>query len=394
MFMKKTIRRGAVLALLAALGGCGAPGLDGAEDRQDMTRRPVASGSASSDGEAPDAPSWAVTGSMELPRMYHTATLLPMTGQVLVAGGFNTTTEAYEPRNGEWWRAANTLTTHRSHTATLLLDGRVLLAGGGQHPRTGVNAELYDEITVRWNAAGRMITTRFGHTATLLPDGRVLVVGGTDKESGGRTLSSAELYDPGTNTWTATGSLTAARTHHAATLLPDGRVLVVGGDDKKIRKNTAELYDPSTGTWSSTTSMWAARTYHSATLLSTGQVLVAGGEPDGRNASAELYDPATQTWSSTANMNEARRYHTATLLPDGGVLVAGGYHDSRGIHFSAELYDPATGTWSSTASMNADRFQHTATLLPNGSLLVVGGVGNHDQSSAEVYAPRVLAALE
>jgi len=196
-----------------------------------------------------------------------------------------------------------------------------------------------------WTATGNMIEPRTGHTATLLADGRVLVAGG----GGSVTLATAELYDPGTGSWTATGSMSGGRILHTATLLPDGKVLVAGGADSIGETSvnalaSAELYDPSTGSWTATGNMTQPRARHTATLLPDGKVLVVGGSGSGSGTdsliSAELYDPSTGSWTATGNLNEARTYHTATLLPDGKVLVAGGHGSSGPLMASAELYDP------------------------------------------------------
>ncbi len=330
---------------------------------------------------------WIPTGSMLLPRMLHTATLLD-DGRVLVAGGFNTTSELYDPEPRTWSATGNTLGSHRGHTATKLRDGRVLIAGGGVCPITSATAELYVPALGKWKPAGILNAQRYHHTALLLPNGKVLVAGGRTGEFDSGTLASAELYDPATNTWSFTGSLTTARAFHGMTLLPGGKVLVTGGADASGNPlSSAELYDPATGKWTAVAGLGMGRASHTATLLPGGKVLVSGGSGTGTalSASAEVYDPATDSWSATGSMDSPRRFHTANVLPDGRVLVAGGYHPLTGIMTASELYDPATGTWRVTAAMNVDRYQHTATLLDNGTVLAVGGVSNHDQASAEYY---------
>jgi MYXO-CTERM domain-containing protein len=175
-----------------------------------------------------------------------------------------------------------------------------------------------------------MMYARWGHTATLLGNGKVLVAGGETNPY----PASAELYDPGTNTWTAAGWMITARSAHTATLLGNGKVLVAGGNGLA----SAELYDPGSNTWMMTGSMMNGREEHTATLLGNGEVLVAGGyvQNSGYLASAELYDPVASTWTSAGSLMDARRAHTATLLGNGTVLVAGGAPSLA----SAELYAP------------------------------------------------------
>src|SRR2546423_1740454 len=176
-------------------------------------------------------------------------------------------------------------------------------------------------------------------------------------------------------TFDNTGSLNIARYFHTTTLLPNGKVLVTGGDDGVNYLTSAELYDPTSGTWSATGSLTTARSQYTATLLPNGKVLVAGGVNNyGAFSSAELYDPANGTWSATGSLTTARGRHTATLLPNGKVLVPGGENFSSVLN-SAELYDPASGTWSATGSLSTGRAAHTATLLPNGKVLVAAGEG-------------------
>jgi WD40 repeat protein len=336
-------------------------------------------------------PRWIPTGSLNIARSGHTATLLP-NGKVLVVGGDSSGSgELYDPATGTWSLTGSLNTPTGGHTATLLPNGKVLVVGDYND-----RAELYDPATETWSLTGSLnMKPRQGHTATLLPNGQVLVVAGaTDLDIGGEIFSSAELYDPASGTWSVTGSLQTERIGHTATLLPDGMVLVVGGWGAVARGpnfasfgflNSAELYEPASGTSFAIRSLSTARWNHTATLLPNGKVLVAGGHSN----SAELYDPATRTWSTTANLNTDRSNHTATLLPDGKVLVTGGFVGNfplTPIINTTEIYDPDTATWSVTASLNTGRSGHTATLLPNGKVLVAGG-GNATSSlnSAELY---------
>jgi Galactose oxidase, central domain/Kelch motif len=337
---------------------------------------------------------WRPTGSMLEGRYQFTQTLLP-NGTVLVAGGIgpdgNATAEAeiYDPTSGTWSQTGSMHVARNAPSATLLPNGKVLVAGGntcacGTPSGVTATAELYDPASGTWSLTGSMAVARNDHTATLLPDGKVLVAGG-DNESA--TFASAELYDPATGTWSPTGSMTTPRSGQTATLLPDGKVLAAGGLSdvtSAIAVASAELYDPTTGTWSPTGSMLTARFLHTANLLPIGQVLVAGGAPSvlvpftstfQSVASAELYDPATGTWTETGSMHDARTTQAATPLPNGDVLVAGGINGrGRTVLRSAEIYDTSSGTWSSTTPMMQSRFDPQMTLLPDGTVLVDGGV--------------------
>jgi len=286
-------------------------------------------------------------------------------------------------------------TARSNHTATLLPSGKVLVVGGytephGPPPVALSSAELYDPATGSWSPTGSLATARYDHTATLLPNGKVLVAGGYNNAA----LASAELYDPATGSWSPTGALGTARSEHTATLLPNGKVLVAAGYSNSLfgnYQNSAELYDPAIGTWSTTGSLAIVRANHTATLLPGGKVLVAGGDTNPSAPRSELYDPGTAGWSNTGSLAILRANHTATLLPNGQVLVAGGY--KGGAISSAELYDPATGNWAATfGSMNQSRGWHTATLLLNGKVLIAGGIattGSNDATTAscELYDP-------
>jgi hypothetical protein len=224
--------------------------------------------------------------------------------------------------------------------------------------------------TGAWIATGMMGTPRSDHTAVRLLDGRVLVVGGSDNEND----TSAELYDPTSGTWSATGNMNnPLGGTFPATLLRDGTVLVFGD-------NGAEVFDPGSGTWTATGRMvWGGGA--TATLLRDGTVLVRGDK------GSELYDLDTRTWTATRTRAAQRHSHAAILLPDGRVLVAGGHVAGDTPTDSAELYDPDTGSWTATANMHAEREAIEAFLQPDGKVLVVGGSDRGDPQSVELYDP-------
>jgi WD40 repeat protein len=323
------------------------------------------------------------TGGLGANRYNHTATRL-LDGRVLVVGGYGyedsgpgVSAELYNPATGTWTNTSSLDDPRVNHTATLLPNGKVLVAGGvfnsGYGP-FGVNPELYNPTNGTWSVAGGAGGHYYGHTATLLPGGKVLIAGGViDVGAGFQSITkSAMLYDSAANSSVSTGNLGKARYFHTATLLTNGQVLVAGGGT-----NTAELYNPATGTWTNTGSLGTARSSHTATLLPNGKVLVVGG---GTNT-AELYNPATGTWSPTGNPAASG---SATLLPNGQVLVVGiivGTIWGQDTPI-AELYDPATGTWSTAGSPVSPHSGQTATLLSSGQVLVAGGFYN----AAELYA--------
>ena len=323
-----------------------------------------------------------LTGSLNTARTSHTATLLN-NGLVLIAGGDNNTgslgtAELYNPATGAFTATGSLNTARTYHTATLLNNGLVLIAGGVNNGTILADAELYNPAEGTFAVTGSLNTARESHTATLLDNGMVLLAGGNNNSNNSSgSLASAELYDPTTGTFTRTGSLNTARYQHRATLLNNGMVLISGGNTDSGPLASAELYNPASGTFSYTTgSLNTARANHTATLLNNGMVLMAGGiGPGGVLASAELYNPAAGAFTSAGNMSAPRESHTATLLNNGMVLMAGGINGSSPPYSqaSAELYDPATAAFTVTGSMHMARELHTATLLNNGTVLAAGG---------------------
>lgn len=347
-------------------------------------------GEGSNKGEtySPTSKLWNAAGSFGDLRGAHTATILA-NARVLVVGGASTaslatalaTAELHDPAIGKWLTQPNTPNQPRfNHTATLLANGKVLIAGGSDANGAMKFSELYDPATDTWTRTGDMLTSRTGHTATLLRNGKVLATGGV--QAGGAILNSAELFDPVTGAWSATANtMPNNRTDHTATLMADGRVLVTGGWNvaagTNILKN-CDIYDPATNSWTSINGMNQARRFHTATLLFDGRLLVVGGDTTSSLMTSELFDPATGRWTQqTSTMHVGHFRHTATLLPNGKVLVVSGLQSNSGLPTaysgSANLFDPAgQGKWDSVTAPNG-RDGHTATLMPNGKVLIVGG---------------------
>ncbi len=312
--------------------------------------------------------------------------------------------DLYSPQLGQFDLEAAMQSPRTGHTATLLLSGELLLAGGSTGPNTATaTAELFDPETAQFSStAGMMTDSRWYHTATLLPNGNVLLAGGVDNAGTGASVASAELYRPATGIFTATGSMTTMRAEHSSTALLDGTVLIAGGLPNISLSgvtNTAETYDPHTGRFTATGNLGSGVSGHTATRLKDGHVLIAGGfDVTGISAAAELYNPATRTFSAVGNLNVARGAHTATLLSDGTVLITGGQGSDGNTLASAELYNPETQSFTllsagacpgSAGCMTTARAFHTATRLLNGTVLIACGFAQQNAlGSTEIYNPQ------
>src|SRR5919201_851647 len=281
-----------------------------------------------------------------------------------------------------------------AHTATLLNNGMVFVAGGFNWNLTDstlASTEIYNPANGTFSAGPNLSAPRSVHTATLLGDGRVLIVGG--QAADGSAVASVELYNPTGRNLSAAASLATGRYYHSATLLADGRVLVTGGYDSNGQAlQSAELYNPSTDSWSAAGTMVAARAAHAATLLGDGSVLVTGGlsPTNGIYQSAERYFPAAGApgaFFDAGRMNVARAFHTATELLDGRAVLVGGSTPTGG-NGGAEVYDFTNGSFAQTGSPLFNRVMHSAALLPSGHVLVAGtSVNGTGFSNVEMFDP-------
>lgn len=334
-----------------------------------------------------------VTGlSMTTARAEHTATLLP-NGKVLIAGGATegfqplASAELYDPSTGTFSPAGDMTAPRSAHTATLLANGKVLIMGGAQSQSAvmsgwaanGVSAELYDPSTGSFTATGSMLSG--GHAvSTLLPDGRVLVA---------KDGNSAEIYDPAAGTFTLTGAYGSATVEvDTAVLLPNGTVLVVGCTAGCTVGMTA-LFDPKTDKFNPTGSRQAssAAVVSNGTVLTDDTVLFVEGNDEARPDDVEIYDPTAGAFTHIGHTQYAHEFSTATRLPDGSVLIAGGQLAGGTGNPAVELYAPASRTFTSATNLATGRHNHTATLLPDGTVLIAGGYGvwPGPTSSAEIY---------
>jgi transcriptional regulator with XRE-family HTH domain len=346
---------------------------------------------------------WTQASNMLLARSFFRATLLP-NGQVLIEGGVlqnkssTAQSELFDPTRGTWRKTRGSLNEARAkHTATLLPNDKVLVTGGvGTIPTS--SAELYYPTNETWTLTKYpMKYARARHTATMLQTGKVLIAGGAP-------YYPAELYDPKTDDWSLTGNMVTRRYDHVAIRLHDGTVLVAGGrtrndkhnntNDNQWMTNSAELYDPKTNTWAALPNMHFPRADFTSALLPDGRVLVIGGQlPNGEvTPTTEIYDPSMKRWLPGASMNYARQNplgQEALQVEDGTILVAGG--DTLG---TSERYASMTGTWVSALKLHSRHYLGATATLSNRQAFVVGGFDvistddkNKITASTEIYLP-------
>jgi len=326
------------------------------------------------------------------PRSGHTATLLT-DGRLLIAGGmrrnqdFYKSAELYDPATAKFLPTSEMNERRVSPIALLLKSGKVLIAGGWTGAGCTNSAELYDPATGKFTSLTSKMTTRRGEArGTLLANGDVLITGGADHDSPGG-IASAEIFRAATMTFEPLAPMHFARISHTSTLLPDGRVLIVGGRGDKVNA-AVEIYDPTTARFTETGSLITARYKHTAGLLADGRVLIAGGSDErdwsGNLNSAEIYDPEKGKFTAVSPMNDSRFKlpEEAVQLSSGKLLIAGGSKD-------VEVFDPATGKFLvASGQINDARHFMTETRLKDGSVLLAGGYPNNDQATAQAWIYR------
>ncbi len=339
-------------------------------------------------GATQRAAQWVAAGTMNLGRSSTHAILLS-TGDVLVVGedaacegegmyggGKSVFAEVYHPSSNTWTTTGSLNAPRAYFASAALTNGRALVTAGVNGDGVSYSStKIYDVATGTFTQTGLLNYARTSSVYAKLNDGRVLVAGGTyysSPESDGKWLSSAEIFDPATATWSMTGAMHEARDDTAAVTLADGRVLVVGGSSDTVAR--AELWDPATGKWTNAGSLSTWRFGFSLLALPDGSALVAGGWGDtSAVASAERFDPASLTWSSAGNMQTAAAGRMAAVLANGKVLFAGGWVSAKTRLTASEIYDPAAGSWTPTVPLPHMRADGQAVLLADGSVLIAGG---------------------
>jgi len=353
------------------------------EERADLATRPFDAGSiARAVATQPRRRGWLTSmGSISAasPRQWRFVLVMALLVVLLAASaavvGSQLLRSSPEPLipadRGVFTLTARTASAHQGHTATLLADGRVLVIGGDGDD-AGL-AEAWDPGTGSFSPAGVLAQSRGAATSTLLPDGRILVVGGTRVDGSGQALTSAELWDPTTSSFSPTGSLALARSGHLALLLRDGRVLVIGGrpeDDV----DTAEIWDPTTGSFADAPLPRQSGMVLAATLLSDGRVFLVG------QTAAQVWDPATDAVVGTGKTIPGHVATRAMLLHDGRVLVIGNAVRPDPVSFDdsdylalGDVWDPATGLFTPAGSTSRPQVGPVTAFLEDGRVLVVGG---------------------
>ena len=352
--------------------------------------------------EFPSKTNWIVQPAPDLskPRAAHQATTISPS-LVLVTGGCSGSGCTPVERSAELLHTGTGRSemTHpmsearASHVAALLMDGRVLVAGGWTGSKTTASAEVFDPRTRSFSPAGAMATPRMDATATPLLDGSVLVAGGASATN--RALAQTEVFDRAKGRFVPTGLMHEARAHHAAVRLSDGRVLVVGGlRERSLATHSAELYDPATKAFTLVGTMRQPRCKHGAALLRDGRVMVIGGSRDcddrQRMAQTEIYDPRTGRFSDGPSLLNPRYkiVGATTVLPTGEVVVVGDADD-------VEVWTPGTPAFVRARGSIGHRLAFsTATLLSEGKVLVLGGYDDDIRPTAKTWAVNICPTVK
>lgn len=391
----------ALVSSLLALAACESTATDATSSSSSSSG--AGGGGGAKPMAAPDPTGFHTVASLAKARSHHTATLLS-DGRVIVIGGENgagqmlSEVEIFDPVTESWSSGPPLPEPRSNHTATRLADGRVLVTGGGLNSAIGIpsgegvlaSAVVYDPTTNAFSAVGAMADPRAGHLATLLDDGRVLVAGGATHEVGtpcttipncatGKALASAEAFDPATGAFSAVGSMTTPRLASFITTLHDGRPLIAGGADDTDSVTNTDLFDAKTNAFSGTGPLLHDRLYLSGGTLGSGRVLAVAGKNANVSPlkSTELYDPTTGAWAAGPDVGSVRTAAAVVTLQSGNAISIGGYDQLKNKAIGdVELFDDASSTWTILPPITKPRAIATATLLLDGRVLVVGGVGS------------------